>query len=110
MAPALFVELSLEARRKPRRLVPLGHIAPRAGHAGAAAGTGVLAFPRALRMVLAHPAAVLAEGAAHDPTNRRTGDGALRLGASGREEVRRPVVSNRGKCPWSCGRAPRSRD
>jgi hypothetical protein len=62
MAPALFVELSLEARRQPRRLVPLGLIAPRAGHAGGAAGTGVPAFPGPLRMIFADPAAVLATG------------------------------------------------
>ncbi len=30
------------------------------------------------------------------------------LGASGRGAVRTASFSNRGKCPWSCGRAPRS--
>jgi len=67
MAPALFVELSLEARRQPRRLILQGRIAPRAGHADAAAGAGVPAFPRPLRMIFADPAAVLATGAFHAP-------------------------------------------
>jgi hypothetical protein len=58
----LFVEFSLEARRRPRRLDPLGLIARRAGHAGAPAGTRVLAFPRSVRMTFVDAAAVLATG------------------------------------------------
>src|ERR1700721_2251043 len=70
MAPALFVELSLEARRQTRCLVLFGRIAPWAGLAAAAAGTGALAFPRPVRMVLAHPAAVLAKQALHQAVSR----------------------------------------
>jgi hypothetical protein len=60
MAPALLVELGTEAFGQPRRLVFVGHVAPRTGRASSAASADVFAFPRSIGMALTHPAAVLA--------------------------------------------------
>jgi hypothetical protein len=65
ISPAVFVHLGFEAIRHPRRLVTGGHVAPRARHASTAAVASVRTFPRPAGMVLADPAAVLAEGTFH---------------------------------------------
>jgi hypothetical protein len=49
----------------PRRVLGVALIAPRAGCTSSPAVAGVLAFPRLMGMVLAHPAAVLAEATFH---------------------------------------------
>jgi hypothetical protein len=65
MAPALLVDVGLEAFRHPRRGAVIRHIAGRAGHAGTAAITAVRSVPRPQGMVLADPADVRAEDAFH---------------------------------------------
>jgi hypothetical protein len=65
MAPALLVEFGLEAFRHPRRAIIIARVAPPAGSPSAAAGAGALTFRWTVRMVLAHPATVLAEQAFH---------------------------------------------
>ena len=60
MAPALLVDVGLEAIRQSRCCIFVGHVTGRAGHAGAAAGAGVLAFSRPYRVVLTNPAGVRA--------------------------------------------------
>jgi hypothetical protein len=57
--------LLVEPIRHPGLVLGVALIAPRAGCTSTPAVAGVLAFPRLMRMVLAHPAAVLAEGAFH---------------------------------------------
>ena len=61
MTPAFLISVRPEAFRRPRIFVITAHIAIAARHAGTAAGAGVLAFPRLIRMVLAHPPAAIAE-------------------------------------------------
>lgn len=52
MPPAPLVEFSLEPLRWPRRRLIVARIAPRAGHAGAAAAAGMLAFLWSIGMEL----------------------------------------------------------
>jgi hypothetical protein len=73
MTPALLVELRPEAVRQPRRPLLLRQIAPRAGHAGAAAGAGILAFPWSIGMIFTHPAAIFAKLAFHDSESASIG-------------------------------------
>jgi hypothetical protein len=61
MAPALLVDVGLEAFRHPRRGAVIRH----SGHAGTAAITAVRSVPRPQGMVLADPADVRAEDAFH---------------------------------------------
>jgi hypothetical protein len=63
MAPALFVEFGFEALRRPRFIV--ARIAPWTRRSRAAAGAGVLALERSIRMGLADPSAILTNGALH---------------------------------------------
>ena len=63
MAPALLVEFGFETLRRPRFGITM--VAPWTRLPGAAAGAGVLALPRSIRMVLANPAAILTNGALH---------------------------------------------
>jgi hypothetical protein len=60
MTPALLVEFGFETLRQ-ARIVIIAHIANGARQAGAAAGAGVIAFPRSIGMVLTNPSAILAE-------------------------------------------------
>jgi hypothetical protein len=61
MTPAFLISVRPEAFRRPRIFVITAHIAIAARHAGTAAGAGVLALPRLIGMVLAHPPAAIAE-------------------------------------------------
>ena len=54
-----------------RRVVCVGYVAGGAGHAGAAAATGLCAVPRPVRMILAHPARAVATRALRPLTQRR---------------------------------------
>jgi hypothetical protein len=63
--PAFLVDLNLEAVRQPRRFAIRRRIAPRAGRAGRAASAGARSIPRPARVLLANPAAALAELAGH---------------------------------------------
>ena len=65
MTPALFVELGLKLFRHLRVSAIVDRIALRTRGSRRAAGAGVLAFPRAIRMAFTDPAAVLAEHAFH---------------------------------------------
>jgi hypothetical protein len=65
MAPALLVDVGLEAIRQPRRGAVIRHIAGRAGHPGAAAIAAVRAIPRPSGMVLTNPSGIRAEDAFH---------------------------------------------
>jgi hypothetical protein len=67
MTPALFVEFGFEALRRLRFGVIVARIALRTWSSRTAAGAGVLALERSIRVRLAHPAAVLANGALHVP-------------------------------------------
>jgi hypothetical protein len=60
MAPAVFVDLGLEAARHPWRRAVIGGITGRAGRTRSAARACVRAFPRLLRVALADPAAAFA--------------------------------------------------
>jgi hypothetical protein len=53
------------ASRHPRRCISIRLVTPRTRRAGAATVAGVYAFPRLMRVALANPAAILAEGAFH---------------------------------------------
>ena len=87
MPPAVFVYLSFEAARHPRRGAVVGSVADRAGSARSAALTGVRAFPWLVRVALADPAAVLAEGAFHR-SHRMERKGELRsIGGMPKNEV-----------------------
>ena len=55
------LNVDLEVARQPRRGILHAHIAIRAGHPGATALAGVLAFPRPAEMILAYPAAIVAK-------------------------------------------------
>jgi hypothetical protein len=61
----LFIRLWPETPREPWRLVLARWITLRAGHPGAAASASVRAIPRFVRIVLADPAAVLAQQTRH---------------------------------------------
>ena len=63
MAPSLLVKFGFEARRRSRLIVT--RIARGTGCSRAATGAGVLTFPWAVRVVLANPAAILANRALH---------------------------------------------
>jgi hypothetical protein len=65
MAPALLVDVSLEAIRHPRRLAVRWSVAPRAGRAGRAARAGMRSLPGPAGMLLANPSAIFAEIAGH---------------------------------------------
>jgi hypothetical protein len=65
IAPAVFVYLGCESFRQPRRAL-VCDVTGRAGHAGAATVTRVLAFPGAPGMVLANPSSISTENALHD--------------------------------------------
>jgi hypothetical protein len=58
MAPALFVDVSLETIRQTRGGAVVPHVTGRAGHAGTAAIAAVRAVPRSQGMVFADPADV----------------------------------------------------
>jgi hypothetical protein len=66
MAPALLIELDKHTLRQPRRFRSLRRIAPGTRRTCATARAGVVAIRGFVRMVLAHPAAVVAEGAPHE--------------------------------------------
>ena len=65
MTPALFVEFSFEALRRPRSGIVDAGIARWTWRASAAAGAGALALERSIRMVLTDPAAIITHGAIH---------------------------------------------
>jgi hypothetical protein len=65
MAPALLVDVGLEAFRQPRRGLFVRHVAGRAGHSSAAAIAAVRAIPRPSGMVLTNPSGIRAEDAFH---------------------------------------------
>src|SRR5258706_7957982 len=65
MAPALLVEFDFRALRHSRCHIIVNRVATRTRGSGAATSAGVLAFPWAVRVVLANPAAVLAHRANH---------------------------------------------
>jgi hypothetical protein len=65
MAPALLVDVSLEAIRQTRGGAVVPHVTGRAGHAGTAAIAAVRAVPRSQGMVFADPADVRTEDAFH---------------------------------------------
>ena len=60
MAPAVLVDVGLEAFGHPRRLAIHGLIAKRARHPRSTAAAAVRAFPRPARMLLAYPSAIVA--------------------------------------------------
>jgi hypothetical protein len=65
MAPALLVDVRLEASRHPWGLAVRWRVAPRTGCAGRAAVAGVWSFPGPASVLLANPSAVFAEIARH---------------------------------------------
>jgi hypothetical protein len=65
MAPALLVDLGLEAIRHPRCRAFVRHITGRAGHSGTAAITAVRPVPQPFGMILTNPSGVPAEDALH---------------------------------------------
>jgi hypothetical protein len=65
MAPALQVEHSTEAKRYPRGVSIVRHIAKLARHSGTAAIASVRAFPWSSQMVLTNPAGISAKDAFH---------------------------------------------
>jgi hypothetical protein len=73
MAPALLVDVGLEAVRHPRWRAFGGRVTGRAGHFGAATIAAVLAFPWPSGMVLTNPAGVRAEDALHRITPDESG-------------------------------------
>jgi hypothetical protein len=56
------LNVNLEIAQQPRRGEFIAHVAVRTRHPSASALAGVLAFPRPTQMILAYPAAVIAEG------------------------------------------------
>jgi hypothetical protein len=65
LAPAILIELGLEALWQSGLLALSRIIAPRAGHTGRAAFAGVGPVPRHLRVCFAHPTGVFAKSALH---------------------------------------------
>jgi hypothetical protein len=71
MAPALLVEFDMHAGRRSRGIIQVARIAANARHPGGATAAGVVAIPRLVRVVFAHPASVLAKPASHDAFRSR---------------------------------------
>jgi hypothetical protein len=65
MAPALLVEFGSKTPWRSRRRFIVARVALRTRRAGAATGACVLAFPGSIGMILADPAAILADYALH---------------------------------------------
>jgi hypothetical protein len=65
MTPALLVEFNFRALRHPWHHIIVGRVAARTRGSGAAAGAGVVALERSIRVRLTHPAAILTNGALH---------------------------------------------
>jgi hypothetical protein len=65
MAPAVFIDIDLEAFGHARLFPIFRDVAPRAGHAGGSAAASLGSVPRTAGMGLANPTAIVAEGAFH---------------------------------------------
>jgi hypothetical protein len=65
MTPALFIEFGFETLPGPDLGILIALVTSRARRAGAAAGAGALALERPIRVVLADPATIIANGALH---------------------------------------------
>jgi hypothetical protein len=65
MAPAVFINVGLEAFGHARLFSIFRDVAPRAGHAGGSAAASLGSVPRMAGMGLANPTAIVAEGAFH---------------------------------------------
>jgi len=76
VAPAVLVDLDLEALRHTRLLAIFRNVAERAGDSGSATTAAVPAFPWSPWMLLAHPSAIVAartDGPARQPLRQLPG-------------------------------------
>jgi hypothetical protein len=105
IAPAVFVDASLEAPRRPRRAF-LRKIASRAGHTGAAAVAGVWPFPRPPGVIFTDPAGISAEDAREHTKCRsnllRIDDVALRVLNVGIAISGLDKLGQFGESFWAC--------
>jgi hypothetical protein len=63
MAPAFLVEFDTRPGRRPRGIIQVAWITAHARHSGGTTAAGVAAIPRLVRVVFAHPTAIVTGGA-----------------------------------------------